>query len=111
MKEAQIEDNIIKKLRYLGWFVKKLHGNMFQSGMPDLFCAHIRYGIRLIEVKQPDETKSSFTAAQIETFPLLEAHGVGLWIMVNDTDHEYAKLFHAPNWRQYYMKKMLGGRL
>lgn len=110
MKEEKIRESIIKKLRMLEWYVKIMHGNIFTKGFPDLFCAHYKYGIRLVEVKQPDPEHSTFTAAQIEDFPRMEAAGVGIWILVADTDHEYAKLFQAPNWRQYYMKKVLGGR-
>jgi hypothetical protein len=110
MKESIIQDNIIRKLRYLEWFCKSTHGNLYQSGFPDIFAAHIRYGIRWIECKQPDETRSTFTPAQLETFPKMEAAGVGIWILVGDSDQEYSKLFQTANWRQYYMKKLLGGR-
>lgn len=110
MKEEKIREGIIRKMRYLEWYVQIMHGNLFTKGFPDLFTAHIRYGIRLIEVKQPDETKSYFTAAQIETFPKMEAAGVGIWILVSDSDQEYSKLFQAPNWRQYYMKKIFSNR-
>ena len=110
MKESEIEDRIIKKLRYLQWFVKKLHGNMFQSGMPDLFCANYKYGIRLVEIKQPDSTKSTFTAAQLQDFMLLTAAGVGIWILTGDSDEQYAKLFQPANWQEYrFMKAMSKG--
>jgi hypothetical protein len=110
VKESVIQENIMKKLRWLEWFCKSTHGNLYQSGFPDIFACHVRYGPRWIECKQPDETKSYFTAAQLETFPKMDAAGCGIWVMTTDTDHEYAKLFQAPNWRQYYMKKILGGR-
>lgn len=99
--EHIIQDQIVKMLRNLGWFTKHLHGGAFQSGMPDLFCCHVRYGIRLIEVKLPNMKGSRFTAAQLETFPLLTAHGCGVWVLTGATDSEYQKLFTKFNWYQY----------
>ena len=110
MLEEKIRESVIRKLRMLEWFVKIMHMNMFTSGFPDLFCAHYKYGIRLVEIKQPRVEDSSFTPAQLENFPKMEAAGVGIWILVSDSDQEYAKLFKAPNWRQYQMMKMLSGR-
>jgi hypothetical protein len=102
--EHKIQEKIIKKLRYLEWFVKVMHGNKFQLGFPDLFACHKRYGIRLIEVKLPDMKGSRFQASQIETFPLLVAHGAGVWILTGDSDSEYNKLFKKSNWHHYLLK-------
>lgn len=97
--EAKIQADIIAYLRNLGWFVKATHGGMFQSGFPDLFACHSRYGQRWIEVKNPKSYK--FTAAQLEDFPKICANGSGVWIMVAATDKEYAKLFKSYNWYHY----------
>jgi len=97
--EAIIQESIIAMLRNYEWYVKVAHGNMYQSGFPDLYCTHARYKQRWIEVKNPDKYK--FTAAQLTDFPLLTANGTGIWILVAATEKEYKKLFQPPNWYQY----------
>jgi hypothetical protein len=104
--EAKIEERLIKTLRGHEWFVKKLHGNAFQSGLPDLFCAHAKYGSRLVEVKYKDNY--SFTKAQQQDFPALMAHGVGIWILVDNSSEELLKLFKPPNWQEYYLRWLNG---
>jgi hypothetical protein len=97
--EREIQDRVIKKLRGLGWIVKETHGNMYQSGFPDLYAAHKSYGSRWIEIKYV--VKYAFTPAQLEFFPQLQSVGIGVWILVDDTDSEYSKLFRPANWYQY----------
>lgn len=97
--EREIQDALVDFLILKGWLVKETHGNEFQSGLPDLYCAHIRYGTRWVEVKNP--LKYSFTPAQIDFFPKLAAVGVGVWILVAATEHEYNKLFQPANWYTY----------
>ena len=104
--EAKIEKKVIAKLREYEWFVKKLHGNAYQSGLPDLFAAHARYGQRFIEIKYIE--KFSFTQAQQQDFPALQAAGVGIWILTDDTVGELAKLFKPPNWQEYYLRWVHG---
>jgi hypothetical protein len=99
--EKGIQEAIITFLRYRGWFVKATHGNMYQSGFPDLFCTHARYGHRWVEVKDPKRSGDPFTPAQHETFPLLCANGSGVWVLVGATEEEYKKLFTRHNWWQY----------
>lgn len=96
-----IQRDVIKMLRFRGWFVKPTHGNAFQSGFPDLFCTHSTYGIRWIEVKLPDMKGSKFTPAQLEEFPKFVANGAGIWVLTAATEGEYAKLFKSPNWYTY----------
>jgi hypothetical protein len=97
--EAKIQEAIIDFLMVRGWFVKSTHGNMYQHGFPDLFCCHSRYGIRWIEVKNPDNY--CFTAAQLEDFPKFTANGAGVWILTAATQCEYEKLWKPPNWWAY----------
>jgi len=99
--ESKIQEKLIKELRYLEWFVKPTHGNMYQSGFPDLYCAHRKYGQRWVEVKLPDMAGSRFTAAQLSTFPQLAAAGVGVWILTGWEAHDIKKLFGPPNWYQF----------
>lgn len=99
--ERVIQDEIVKFLRFREWLVRETHGNMFQHGFPDLYATHRRYGPRWIEVKNPKAF--SFTPAQMEFFPLLCAHGSGVWIMTAATDEEYQKLYGPANWAMYLM--------
>ena len=88
-------------LRIKGWFVKPTHGNMYQSGFPDLFACHSRYGQRWIEVKLPGFKGSKFTGAQLNDFAKLCANGSGVWILTAATEEEYQKLFSRSNWWTY----------
>lgn len=98
--EAIIQDRIIKKLKGLDWMVKPTHGNMYQSGFPDLYCFHRKYGQRWVEVKQKKGFK--FTPAQLKWFPIFSAHQCGIWILCDDTEEEIKKLFKPPNWHTYF---------
>lgn len=77
-----------------------MHGNAYQSGFPDLFTSHINHGIRLIEVKYKEQF--SFTTAQQADFPAMKAAGVGIWILMSDSDEELAKLHKPANWWEIY---------
>lgn len=99
--EAIIQEAIVKKLRQLTWVVKETHGNLYQSGLPDLFATHRVYGPRWIEVKNP--LKYSWTSAQKIDFPQFVANGSPIWVLVSDEDSEINKLFKPCNlW--FYMK-------
>lgn len=97
--EAKVQAAIIAMLRNKEWFVKATHGNMYQSGYPDLFCCHRRYGHRWVEVKLPKGSR--FTPAQVQDFPMFCANGSGVWILIAATETEYRKLFKPPNWWHY----------
>lgn len=92
--EAPIKRAIQKFLKERKWLVVVTHGNNFQSGLPDLYCAHPNHGQRWIEVKNP--LAYSFTKAQLFLFPELFKHGVGVWIMVAATQEEYLKVLNEP---------------
>jgi hypothetical protein len=97
--EEKIRAAIKVFLEARGWMVEITHGNLYQAGLPDLYCAHARHGSRWVEVKNPEEYK--FTAAQKKKFPVFEAHGVGIWVLTAGTEDEFLKLFKPPNWREY----------
>jgi len=97
--EAAIQEKIVAYLKIRDWVVRETHGNIFQSGFPDVYAAHRRYGTRWIEVKNSDAY--AFTPAQLEFFPLLSSAGVGVWVLVAATEEEYNKLWQPPNWHQY----------
>jgi len=97
--EAIIQSDFVDYLRIRQWVVKETHGNLYQSGLPDLYIAHKDYGARWVECKNP--LAYSFTPAQLEFFPLLASAGIGIWIIIASTDEEYAKLWAPANWWSY----------
>lgn len=97
--EARIQERVIAFLRMREWFVRATHGSEFQSGFPDLFASHRRYGQRWIEIKVKDAY--SFTPAQRTEFPMFCSNGAGIWILVDATEEEYQKLFKPFNWWHY----------
>lgn len=101
--EDEIRSAIIKFLVARGWYIKIMHGSLYQQGFPDLFCTHKRYGIRLIEVKLPNMIGSKFTPAQMEEFPKISTNGAGIWILTAANDSEYDKLFKPYNWSSYLL--------
>lgn len=98
--EYFIQEAIEKYLREREWFVMATHGNQFQSGFPDIYATHQRWGPRWIEVKNP--VQFSFTPAQIKKFPQLSAHGTSIWILGAGTLEEYDKLFKPQNWMEWF---------
>lgn len=94
--ERDIQEGLVKLLLSRRWVVKETHGNIYQSGLPDIYAAHSSYGQRWIECKVKD--RYSFTKAQREFFPQLDSVGVGVWILTDYTEEEYMKLFKPANW-------------
>lgn len=94
--EAIIQAKLSIELKGRDWYVKSTHGNMYQSGFPDLYCYHPKFGQRWVECKVKE--KYVFTPAQLENFPMMSAHGIGIWILTGFDQHEIAKLFKPPNW-------------
>lgn len=79
-----------------------MHGNLYQVGIPDLYCHHPRWGARWIDVKQPK--RYSFTKAQRQKWPVWDRFKIGIWILTAATQEEYDKLFRPPNWRDYWKR-------
>lgn len=102
--EDIIRDAIYDYMRLRGWYVMKTHGSMYQSGFPDLWTTHRRYGPRWVEIKKPGMKGSVFTPAQMDCFPQICANGSGVWILTAATESEYNKLFERYNWHTYLMK-------
>jgi len=105
--EAKIQKAIVLMLKQKGWYVKRMVGNMYQMGIPDLYATHRVFGPRWVEVKLPGMKGSRFTKAQLIDFPLICANGHGVWVLTADTQKEYNKLKNPPNWYQY-LKIMKG---
>jgi hypothetical protein len=102
-EEFRIQAELIKYLRARGWHTERIAGGAFQYGLPDLFCAHRKWGQRWIELKRPGNNYS-FTRAQKQKFPILDKYGVGIWILTGADQPNYDKLFKPPNWRDYWKK-------
>jgi hypothetical protein len=100
--EQLILDKVRDALTLRGWFIIKLHGSMYQSGLPDLYCTHKTYGMRFVEVKNP--LAFSFTVAQKDIFPKLIANGTGVWVLVSDSEEELQKLFKPHNYWHFCLK-------
>ncbi len=85
------------KMQTEGWYVKKLHGGKYQSGLPDLVAMHPIHGLRWIEMKAPG---GKLRSSQIHTFNLFEKHGQEVYVLESEKD--YRKLFNKKgNWLQY----------
>ena len=99
--EAKIQKAIKDFLFMKQWHVMETHGNMYQSGFPDLWATNVKYGQRWVEVKLPNMKGSKFTPAQLEHFPKICANGSGVWIITAATEEEYLKLFKPSNYWTY----------
>ena len=97
-----IRRDIKEFLEIRGWHVEIMVGSAFQTGIPDLYCYHRKYGERWIDAKTPG--RYSFTKAQKFKWPVWERDGIGIWILVAGSQEEYDKLFKPPNWRSYIKK-------
>lgn len=98
--EKKIQKAIMLALTKRGWFVKETHGNEFQAGFPDLYATHKMYGPRWIEVKNPTGWK--FTTAQKRDYPLFEANGSPIWILMSEDDIDL--LFKPSNLKEMMHK-------
>jgi len=100
--EHGIQKDVIRFLEVRGWHTERMIGNAFQSGIPDLYCYHKEWGERWIDIKNP--VSYSYTKSQRRKWPIWEAAGIGVWIIVAATEEEYDKLFKTPNMRAYWKK-------
>jgi len=98
--EWHIQQDLIKFLKIREWHVEHTHGNLYQTGFPDLYVLHERWEYRWIDVKQPKHY--TFTKAQRLKWPLWESKGIGIWILTAATQEQYDLLFQPPNWRQFW---------
>lgn len=105
--EYGIQAEIIQFLKDRGWHVERLvggevRGGAVQSGLPDLFACHKKYGLRFIEIKYEDSYR--FTSAQKWKFPLLMENGCGIWVLTEASNEQYDRLFKEPNLWDYLKK-------
>lgn len=102
--EAEIQDAIVAMLRARLWYVQETHGNVYQSGLPDIFATHRNYGFRWIEVKR--RSGSRLTNAQKSCFPQIVANGCPIYFMYEATDSEYLKLMKPSTFQHDFMALM-----
>lgn len=95
-----IQRDLVAFLEAREWLVERMIGNAFQTGIPDLYAHHPKWGGRWIDVK--NNGRYSFTKAQKRKWPLWESYGVGIWILTSADQQAYDKLFGPPNWRNYW---------
>jgi hypothetical protein len=98
--ELDIQRELVDFLRTRGWHVERMLANAYQTGIPDLFCYHTKWGMRWVEVKRPEGY--SFTRRQRQKWPEWEKAGIGIWILTAATQEQYDLLFRAPNWQAFW---------
>jgi|GEM_PF-1903689 len=104
--ESQIQEELIEFLKARQWHVDTISADMFQNGLPDLFCAHEEHGTRWVEVKR--RTGYTFTNYQSQRWPVWDEFRIGIWILTAATQEEYDKLFKPANWRDYWKEEFRG---
>jgi hypothetical protein len=98
--ESKIQREIAEYLRIRGWHVERMLANSYQSGIPDLYAFHKKWGQRWIEVKRAEDY--SFTLRQRQKWPVWEKADIGIWILTAATQEQYDLLFKPPNWREFW---------
>jgi hypothetical protein len=97
--EKEIQKKLIALLESRGWIVIVNHASDIFKGVPDLHICHKEYGARFVEVKV--KTRYAFTPAQLKRFPLLHCNGAPVFVLTEDTEEEYNKLFKPANFPEY----------
>jgi hypothetical protein len=98
--EWHIQQDLKQFLKDRQWNVEHTHGSLYQTGFPDLYVAHGKWGQRWIDCKQPK--RYSFTRDQKRKWPLWDKFGIGIWILTAADQEQYDKLFKPPNWKDYW---------
>lgn len=101
--EKRIQNAIIQALELRGWHCNVTHGNMYQSGFPDVYAIHPKKGQRWIEVKV--KGAFAFTPAQKLWYPRMHACGIGIWVLMSVD--EIHLLDHPPNLERVMLGKLL----
>ena len=98
--EWYIQRDLMAFMRIRGWLVERMTGNMYQKGIPDLYCFNRKWGERWVDVKNPG--KYDFTDDQKRKWPVWDDAGRGIYILTAATQEEYDKLFGPPNMMDYW---------
>jgi len=100
--EWYIQRDLMVYMKARGWHVERMTGNMYQKGIPDLYCYHKTWGERWIDVK--NDGKYSFTDDQKRKWPIWERAGIGIWILTGANQQQYDLIFKPPNFRSYWKR-------
>lgn len=95
--EHDKQEALRKVMKEHGWLTKKMHGNAYQSGIPDLYCIHPVYGARWVEMKKSYQDR--LTPDQIRVFGELSQYGAKIWILMGPENYQW--LFMPSNWQQW----------
>jgi len=96
--EAKGASRLCMYMRGEGWYLKKLHGGYYQSGMPDYVAWHPLHGQRWIETKAPG---GKISKVQFDMFKLMERYGQEVFIL-EDEKHYYRLFEKKGNWFEYF---------
>jgi len=94
--EAKGAKGLFTLMRSKGWYITKLHGGPYQSGLPDAYCYHHIHGHRWVETKAP---KGKLRASQVKKFGELTDAGDKVFVLEDYTHYE--RLFREHNWMGY----------
>lgn len=92
--EQKISQAIKTYLEVRGWKLIKLHGNKFQSGLPDYIALYPDGTLKWIEIKT---SVGRLSPRQKTVFDLLDRFGQPIYVLTSVEEIHY--LFRSPNWR------------
>lgn len=73
MNESEITKRMVARLKSRGAWARKIHGNMYTAGLPDIMAVYKGWGLGL-EVKKPGREKT-LTEMQAKTLERIEVAG------------------------------------
>lgn len=95
--ETKIVNKLTSRFKAAGCYVKKLHGNAFQSGLPDLLVISKQWGTIFVEVKTP---RGKLSPRQINEFAKMSRVGAKIFVINNADNWDIVKT-KKPNWAAY----------
>lgn len=101
--EAHGANRLIRYMEARGWGFQKLHGGLYQQGLPDYFAMHPVHGLRWIEMKAPGK---KLRPSQIQTFEFMNKFHQPVFVLHDEK--EYCLLFDGlykqfGNWRGHIL--------
>jgi hypothetical protein len=96
-KETALTKAIVSELAKTGWLCEKLHGGMYMSGWPDLYCRHPEHGERWVEVKVLGNKLEETQEAWMRRW---EKYGAKAYVLHQPEGAERT-ILGTPNWRYY----------
>lgn len=84
MNESALTKKMVTRLKERGAWARKIHGNMYTAGLPDIMACYKGWSLGL-EVKKPGREKT-LTEIQAKTLEKIEDAG-GFGRLVTTLDH------------------------